>query len=49
VGDKVTGTVFQIENNGLYVDIGAKSSAFCPVAELTLAHDMKARSSGTRS
>lgn len=46
VGDKVTGTVFRVENNGLYVDIGAKSSAFCPVAELTLQKDTKARRPG---
>lgn len=43
IGDKVTGTVFRVENNGLYVDIGAKSSAFCPAAELSLRHDAKAR------
>jgi small subunit ribosomal protein S1 len=33
VGEKVTGTVLMTQNKGIYVDIGAKSAAFCPVAE----------------
>ena len=35
-GDLVTGRVFQYEPNGALVDIGAKASAFCPVAEMSM-------------
>ena len=36
VGDKVTGTVFKIDNRGAYVDVGAKSSAFVPNGECSV-------------
>jgi small subunit ribosomal protein S1 len=35
-GDVVAGTVFEIDQKGAYVDIGAKSAAFCPTAEASL-------------
>lgn len=35
-GDKVTGTIFRVDNRGAYVDIGAKGAAFCPSAEVSL-------------
>lgn len=35
-GDVVSGTVFEIDQKGAYVDIGAKSAAFCPTAEASL-------------
>lgn len=34
---QVTGTVFRVDNKGVYVDVGGKSSAFCPTGELSLA------------
>jgi len=37
VGDKVVGNVFNIEQRGAYVDIGAKAAAFLPTAEASLA------------
>jgi small subunit ribosomal protein S1 len=43
VGDKVTGTVIMVENNGIYVDIGAKGAAFCPAAECAMGKASKAR------
>ena len=34
-GDRVTGTIFQVDNKrGVYVDCGAKTAAFCPITEL---------------
>ena len=36
VGDKVTGIIFKVDNKGAYVDVGAKSAAFCPTPELSL-------------
>lgn len=35
-GDVVSGTVFEIDQKGAYVDIGAKAAAFCPTAEASL-------------
>ncbi len=35
-GDVVSGTVFEIDQKGAYLDIGAKSAAFCPTAEVSL-------------
>ena len=43
VGDKVTGNVIMVANNGIYVDIGAKSAAFCPLAECTLGKSVRVR------
>ena len=43
VGDKVTGNVILVANNGIYVDIGAKSAAFCPLAECTLGKSVRVR------
>jgi hypothetical protein len=43
VGDKVSGTVIMVENNGIYVDIGAKGAAFCPAAECAMGKAAKAR------
>lgn len=36
VGDKVTGSIFNVDNRGAYVDIGAKASAFMPMAEAAI-------------
>ena len=36
-GDKVTGTVFQVDERNAYVDIGAKAPALCSVDECTTA------------
>ena len=36
-GDKVTGTVFQVDERNAYVDIGAKAPALCPLEECTQA------------
>jgi len=41
VGDKVTGAVIMVANNGIYVDIGAKSAAFCPLAECSLGKSVR--------
>ncbi|PSC75243.1 30S ribosomal chloroplastic [Micractinium conductrix] len=38
VGDRVQGTVVRVDQRGAYVDIGGKSTAFCPTAELALAN-----------
>lgn len=46
VGDKVTGNVIMVSNNGIYVDIGAKSAAFCPLAECSLGKSVRVRSLG---
>lgn len=35
-GDVVSGTVYEIDQRGAYVDVGAKSAAFCPNAEVSL-------------
>lgn len=40
IGTKVTGTVFNVDNNGALVDITAKSSAFLPVREASI-HNIK--------
>ena len=45
----MSGTVFQIDNNGLWIDIGAKSSAFCPVGEISLNGDAKVSTSLLRA
>ncbi|PNH05145.1 30S ribosomal protein S1 A [Tetrabaena socialis] len=37
VGDKVTGTVIELDDDGAYVEIGAKAIAFCPVTECSFA------------
>lgn len=37
VGDKVTGTVIEVDDDGAYVEIGAKAIAFCPVTECSFA------------
>jgi len=42
VGDRVQGTVVRVDQRGAYVDIGGKSTAFCPTAELALANIPKA-------
>ncbi|KAL4441481.1 hypothetical protein ABPG77_001985 [Micractinium sp. CCAP 211/92] len=38
VGDRVQGTVVRVDQRGAYVDIGGKSTAFCPTVELALAN-----------
>ena len=43
-GDKVTGTVFSIDQRGAYVDIGAKGAAFVPSDELSLSKIERVRS-----
>ncbi len=43
-GDVVAGTVFEIDQKGAYVDIGAKSAAFCPTAEASLCKIGRVRS-----
>ncbi|CDF38443.1 30S ribosomal protein S1 [Chondrus crispus] len=35
-GDICSGRVFQYEPNGALIDIGAKASAYCPVAEMSM-------------
>lgn len=35
-GDKCIGRVYQYEPKGALVDIGAKASAFCPIAEMSI-------------
>lgn len=45
-GDVVAGTVFEIDQKGAYVDIGAKSAAFCPTAEVSLCKVSRVRGSG---
>ncbi|CAH1453190.1 unnamed protein product [Lactuca virosa] len=40
IGSKVKGTVFNVDANGAYVDITAKSSAFLPVREASI-HGIK--------
>ncbi|EFN56628.1 hypothetical protein CHLNCDRAFT_22007 [Chlorella variabilis] len=37
-GDKASRTVVRVDQRGAYVDIGGKSTAFCPTAELALAN-----------
>lgn len=37
VGDKVLGTVIDIDEDGAYVEIGAKATAFCPITECSFA------------
>jgi hypothetical protein len=37
VNDKVIGTVIEIDDDGAYVEIGAKAIAFCPVTECSFA------------
>lgn len=34
---QVSGTVFNIDNRGAYIDVGGKSAAYCPTTELSLA------------
>ncbi|KAL4537960.1 hypothetical protein Ndes2526B_g04187 [Nannochloris sp. 'desiccata'] len=41
-GDKVTGTVFRVDQKGAYVDVGGKSTAFCPTNELSMANIARA-------
>jgi small subunit ribosomal protein S1 len=44
LGEKVTGTVLLVLNKGIYVDIGAKSAAFCPIAECGMGKVARVRS-----
>lgn len=37
VGDKVLGTVIEVDEDGAYVEIGAKATAFCPITECSFA------------
>jgi hypothetical protein len=37
VGDKVMGTVYEVDENGAYVEIGAKTAGFVPLMECSLA------------
>lgn len=37
VGDKVMGTVIEVDEDGAYVEIGAKSTAFAPITECSFA------------
>lgn len=37
LGDKVSGTVIEVDDDGAYVEIGAKAIAFCPVTECSFA------------
>lgn len=37
VGDKVMGTVYEVDENGAYVEIGAKTAGFVPLIECSLA------------
>lgn len=37
VGDKVVGTVYEVDEDGAYVEIGAKVAGFVPLAECSLA------------
>ncbi len=37
VGDKVMGTVYEVDENGAYVEIGAKTAGFVPLVECSLA------------
>jgi len=46
VGEKVTGTVLVVQNSGIYVDIGAKSAAFCPAAECAMGKAARVRGAG---
>ena len=34
---QVVGTVFRVDQKGAYVDVGGKSTAYCPTAELSMA------------
>lgn len=36
VGDKVYGTVYEVDDDGAYVEIGAKSAGFVPLSECSL-------------
>ncbi|EOD04413.1 hypothetical protein EMIHUDRAFT_69198 [Emiliania huxleyi CCMP1516] len=40
-GDSVTGTVLGFEPNGVLIDIGVKSSAYCPIGEAALEKPMR--------
>ena len=42
---QVQGTIFRVDQRGAYVDVGGKSTAFCPVAELSLAPVSRVRAS----
>lgn len=37
VGDKVMGTVIEVDEDGAYVEVGAKATAFCPITECSFA------------
>jgi small subunit ribosomal protein S1 len=37
VGDKIMGTVIEVDEDGAYVEIGAKATAFCPITECSFA------------
>ena len=37
VGDKVVGTVYEVDDDGAYVEIGGKASGFVPLAECSFA------------
>jgi small subunit ribosomal protein S1 len=36
-GDKIVGTVYEVDEDGAYVEIGAKSAGFVPLSECSLA------------
>ena len=42
-GDKVTGSIFQVDERNAYVDIGGKAPALCPVEECTIAKVQRVR------
>jgi predicted RNA-binding protein (virulence factor B family) len=37
VADKVMGTVYELDDDGAYVEIGQKASGFCPLSECSFA------------
>lgn len=37
VGDKVMGTVIELDDEGAYIEIGAKAAGFCPLTECSFA------------
>jgi small subunit ribosomal protein S1 len=46
VGDKVSGTVIEVDDDGAYVEIGAKAIAFCPITECSFARLKTVRGKG---
>ena len=39
---QVRGTVFRVDQKGAYIDVGGKSTAFCPTSELSIANVSRA-------